>query len=71
MDSKFNPPKTQKEFEERANGVEILAAQAVINALKQRRMSATRPIDMEIEYYENVIAHRKGEKVQWPPRGTA
>lgn len=68
MDSKFNPPKDQAEFEKRAEGVELKAALAVKNSLLQRRASAVRALDVEIEYYDAVIDLKSGKKVTYPPK---
>lgn len=65
MDSKFNPPKSQAEFEERANTLDLKGALGVLNALRNRRASMIRPIDTEIEFYEYAIEHLNKNNVDW------
>lgn len=70
MDSKFNPPANKEEFLERASKVELKAALALQNALRNRIESATRALRTELEFYQAVIVmHTDGEDaVVWPPK---
>ncbi len=55
MDSKFVPPKDEKEFQERSAKVTAQAAQQMIKALRHRREAAIKPIDDEIRYYKKIL----------------
>ena len=64
----YNPPKNKEEFLERADKVELKAALAIQNALRQRIRSVSAALRSELEFYDKVIElHQKGpEVVEWP-----
>lgn len=68
MDSKFNPPKDKKEFIERQAKIDTKAALSILNALRHRRASAVRALDVEIEFYEAALEYRKNGDVDYPKK---
>ena len=68
MDSKFNSPKTKEEFLERAEKVELDAAQTMKFAIRSRIASAIRPFQDELAYYEAVVQLKQEgpDAVEWP-----
>lgn len=57
----FLPPKNEAEFKERADKIELAPAKSILESLKARRAAAVKTLDMEIEFYEKVIALKEGE----------
>jgi hypothetical protein len=66
MDSKFNPPATKEEFVERAKKINgINGAMGVLNALRNRRASMVRAVDIEIAFYEEAVNYLKTGETKW------
>lgn len=59
---KFEPPKTDEEFEKRAKEIDTKAAHSILNTLREKRRAAVAPLDAEIQFYEKILSSR-GENV--------
>lgn len=59
MQPKFQPPKTDAEFKERATKVTIDGARSIKKTLEARRAAAVKPFDEEIKYWDRVIDYKQ------------
>ena len=62
MEKPFEPPKTDAEFEERANKISKEGVVPLLNALRNRRAMAVKNIDQEILFLKKIAEH-KGVKL--------